>query len=174
MEPNLAVQALIRDRARLLGYLWAIVRDHHLADDLFQEVAVLAMERAAEINGEDHLLLWARKAARFKALEALRRKAFRMMSLDEDVLDALEAEWDRVNRPAGDEEADHLRFCMEQLLPRARTIVHLRFTEGLSGARVAEILNLKVASVYVSLARIYRALADCIRRRRGTAEVTHG
>ena len=31
MEPNAAVRALIRDRARLLGYIWAIVRDHHVA-----------------------------------------------------------------------------------------------------------------------------------------------
>jgi DNA-directed RNA polymerase specialized sigma24 family protein len=92
MEPNDAVRALIRDRAKLLGYIWAIVRDHHLADDLFQDVTVLAIERARDIQDEAHLLLWSRKTARYKALEVMRSKAFRMMSLDADVLELLEVD----------------------------------------------------------------------------------
>jgi RNA polymerase sigma-70 factor (ECF subfamily) len=173
MEPNGAVRALIRDRARLLGYIWSIVRDHHVADDLFQDVTVLAIERAAEIKDEGHLLLWARKAARYKALETLRSKALRMILLDEDVLDMLEANWEAKDCLSINDEADHLRDCVEQLTPRAKQIVHLRYTEGLTGTQVAEIVKLKVGSVYVSLARIYRALAECIRLRRVKAESTH-
>ena len=174
MEPNSVVRALIRDRAKLLGYTWAIVHDPHLADDIFQDVTVLAIERAAEIKDEGHLLLWSRKAAHFKALEALRAKEYRMMSLDEDVLDLLEASWQGLDSVATADEANHLRRCIEQLTPKAKEIVHLRFTEGLSGIQVAEIVKLKVASVYVSLARIYRTLADCIRQRRLDVERVHG
>jgi RNA polymerase sigma-70 factor, ECF subfamily len=94
MDANNLVRALIRDRAGLLGYIWAIVRDTHLADDVFQDVTVLAMERAAEIKDESHLLLWARRAARFKSLEALRKRTRQTIPLDEDVLELLEAEWD--------------------------------------------------------------------------------
>ena len=173
MEPNSVVRALIRDRAKLLGYVWAIVRDQHLADDIFQDVTVLAIERAGEIKDEGHLLLWSRKAARFKSLEALRAKDYRMMSLDEDVLDLLESDWPTMDSVVTTDEADHLRRCVEQLTPKAREIVHLRFTEGLSGIQVAEIVKLKVTSVYVSLARIYRSLAECIRQRWLDVERSH-
>ena len=43
MKPDALVRVLIRDRAKLLGYIWAILRDHHLADDVFQDVTVLAI-----------------------------------------------------------------------------------------------------------------------------------
>jgi DNA-directed RNA polymerase specialized sigma24 family protein len=80
MKPDSVVRVLIRDRAKLLGYIWAILRDSHLADDVFQDVTVLALEHAAEFNDDGHLLLWCRKAARFKALEILRSKPYRMMA----------------------------------------------------------------------------------------------
>ena len=67
-----AVKGLMKDRARLIAYIYAIVRDWHLAEDLFQDVSALAIEKHDRIVDSDHLLLWARKAARNKSLEALR------------------------------------------------------------------------------------------------------
>lgn len=68
---------------------------------------------------------------------------------------------------------DHLRACVDQLKPRAKEMVYLRYTERLSGIRVAEIAKMTVGSVYVSLARIHRTLQECIRLRRLKAEATH-
>ena len=174
MDPNDVVRALIRDRVRLLGYIWAVSRDPHVADDVFQDVTVLAMERADEIKDESHLALWARRAARFKALEALRKHARRTVPLDADVLELLAAEWDGDDpHPAG-EDIEHLRACMAKLSPHARTILGLRYAEEVSGARVAEVMQVKVQSVYVALARIHRALGECIRRRRAGGGAPHG
>jgi len=171
MDSNQVVRALIRDRAKLLGYAWAILRDHHAADDVFQEVTVLAMERPGEIADEAHLARWARKAARLKCLEVLRRRSKRSLPLDGDVLDLLEAEWE--DPASGEERVDHLRECVDKLSPRAREVLGMRYSLGLSGARVAELLQIKVESVYVALARIHKALGDCISRRAGP-EVAHG
>jgi RNA polymerase sigma-70 factor (ECF subfamily) len=166
VDPNSVVRLLIADRARLLGYVWAIVHDPHLADDVFQDVTVLAIERAAEIADEAHLKRWARKAARFKAFEGLRKRSPHLVPLDEDVMELLEAEWDVRDSTATAEQAEHLRACMDRLSPHARTVLKLRYAEGLSGARVAEALQIKVQSVYVALARVHRLLGDCIRQRR--------
>src|SRR5688500_7828983 len=134
MDAQDVVRALIRERAKLLGYAWAIVRDHHLADDVFQDVTVLAIQRAAEIRDAGHLLLWSRRAARFKALEALRAAARspgrRVVPLDDDVLEMLEADWADVDSLATGEEVDRLRACMEWLAGRARRVLHLRYVEG--------------------------------------------
>lgn len=172
MDSNVIVRALIRDRARLLGYIWAIVRDTHLTDDLFQDVTVLALERASEINDETHLALWARRAARFKALEALRKWRRPTVPLDADVMELLEAEWGDDPGATG-EDVEHLRACMAKLSPHARTILGLRYVEEVSGARVAEVMQVKVESVYVALARIHRALGECIRRRRAAGGALH-
>ena len=58
-----AVKGLTKDRARLIAYIYAIARDWHLAEDLFQDVSALAVEKHDRIVDADHLLLWARKAA---------------------------------------------------------------------------------------------------------------
>jgi RNA polymerase sigma-70 factor (ECF subfamily) len=171
MDSGSVARALFRDRARLLGYVTAIVRDPHLADDVSQDVTLLAMQRAGRIRDVEHLLLWARKAARYKALEALRARGAGWLHLDDDVLDALEAEWDAAHWHAADaqEQVDDLRACMQRLSPRARRILQLRYGDGLSGLQLAGTLTIGVTSVYVALSRIHRALRECIARRRGTA-----
>jgi RNA polymerase sigma-70 factor (ECF subfamily) len=174
MDSQDIVRELIRERTKLLGYIWAIVRDHHLAEDVFQDVTVLAMERAADIHGDDHLLLWARRAARYKALETLRKNARLPLALDNDVLELLEAEWAGIDSFTADEEVDHLRACIEQLTPHARRLLHLRYTAGLNGIQVAEAVNVKVSSVYTALTRIHQVLEECIRRRRHQGEGTRG
>ena len=165
MDSGSAARALFRDRARLLGYVTAIVRDPHLADDVFQDVTLLAIQRAGRIGSAEHLLLWARKTARYKAMEALRARGG-SVALDDDVLDALEAEWNGLDSQAADERVDDLRACMQRLSPRARRVLDLRYGEGLSGAQVAGMLAIGVASVYVTLSRIHKALRDCMTRRR--------
>jgi RNA polymerase sigma-70 factor (ECF subfamily) len=174
MDQNDVVRTLIRDRARLLGYVWAIARDPHLADDVFQDVTVLAMERAGEIADEKHLARWARRAARFKALEALRKRGRGAVPLADEVMDQLADGWDGDDPHAAGEDIEHLRACVQTLTPHARTLIGLRYAEEVSGARVAEVMRVKVRSVYVALARIHRALGDCVRRRREAAGVPRG
>ena len=172
MDGNSVVRALIRDRAKLLGYIWVIVRDHHVADDVFQDVTVLALEHAAQINDQEHLSRWSRKAARLKALEAVRRRGRTPLPLDDDVLEMIEGDWAAVDALAVGPEVDFLRSCLERLTPRARRILHLRYVEGLGGANLANHadVGIDLKSLYVALSRIHKALHDCITRKRVAAQ----
>jgi RNA polymerase sigma-70 factor, ECF subfamily len=174
MDSHLVVRELIQERTKLLGFIWAIVRDRHLAEDVFQDVTVLAMERAADICNREHLMLWARQAARYKSLELMRKNARPRLALDNDVLELIEAEWARGDVFTVGEEVDHLRACVEQLTPHAQRILHLRYTVGMTGIQVAGVVNVKVTSVYMALTRIHQALEDCIRRRRARGDSAHG
>jgi RNA polymerase sigma-70 factor (ECF subfamily) len=176
MDSGSAARALFRDRARLLGYVCALVRDPNLADDVFQDVTVLAIQKAGGIRDAGHLLRWARKTARYKALEALRaRGAARHVPLDDDVLEALEAEWETAGsaESAAAGQVQELRLCIERLSVRARRILQLRYTDGKNGREVADALTINVRSVYVALSRIHKALRDCMARRRAIADEPH-
>jgi RNA polymerase sigma-70 factor (ECF subfamily) len=172
MDKASVVRTLIRDRAKLLGFIWVMVRDHHAADDLFQDVTVLALEHCDEINDEHHLSVWCRKAARLKALEAVRRRQRKPAPLDDDLLQMIEDDWGAVDSITSRPEVDYLRGCVERLSPRARRVLHLRYVEGLSGARLASHadVGIEVKSLYVALSRIHRALHECITRKRLAAE----
>jgi len=172
LDVDSTVKGLMRDRAKLLAYTHAIVRDREVAEDLFQEVVSIAIQKHDEISNADHLLLWARRAARNKALESLRKKKYRPLALDREVLDLLEAPWKRLDELDSRSEMDHLRECLDKLAPKTRKVVNLKFVDGLSGIQIAETVGNEVRSVYVALTRAYRSLEECIRRRRVQAE--HG
>ena len=168
-----AIRGLMRDRAKLIGYITAIVRDRHVAEDIFQDVVALALQKHADIAGPDHLPGWSRRCARNKCLEALRRNKARVMTLDADVLDLLEAPWEQLDALDADGEMGRLRECLDKLAPRARRVVDLKFVEGLTGIQIAELVGNEVHRVYVALARAYRTLADCIQRKRPATEDSH-
>ena len=46
------VRLLMAERSRLFAYTWVIVGDVHLAEDVFQEVSLLAVEKGSEVTDE--------------------------------------------------------------------------------------------------------------------------
>ncbi len=140
------------------------MRDDHLAEDVFQEVAVLAVRKRAEIRDERHFLGWMRLASRHQALKVLRRRQHHLL-LDETLLDRLEEQWAEQDRDASADLLEALRYCLEQLSPYAQNLVKLRYAEGVSGERLAEVVDRSLNTVYVALSRIHRSLGDCIKQR---------
>ena len=45
LSETIIVRVLLAERAKLLAYIWVIVRDAHLVEDVFQEVAALAVQK---------------------------------------------------------------------------------------------------------------------------------
>ena len=172
IDQSTAVKGLMKDRARLIAYIYAIVRDWHLAEDLFQDVSALAVEKHDRIVDSAHLLLWARKAARNKSLEALSKRKYTPLTLADDVIELLDGAWLDIDRTDTDLEIDYLRSCIQKLSSRAQRVVNLKYVEGLSGVQIAELVGSKVHSVYVSLTRAHRSLESCIQKQRLRAE--HG
>ncbi len=157
------VERLLRERARLLAYIWSMVRDGQLAEDVFQEVSLLAVRKRAEINCPAALPTWLRKAARLHALAALRRVKRTETLFSNEVLDSLDQAWDEHQAEPTNVLADALQHCMARLTQRSQQIVALRYQGGLSGDQVADRLDMKVHSVYVALSRIHHALRECMK-----------
>lgn len=165
MDSDTIVGILMRERAKLFAYIWAIVCDEHLAEDVLQEVSMLAVKKQAEINNEDHLRLWVRQAARNVSRNALRKRKNQPVTLKSEVIDLMEDHWADYDAPTCSNMSSALRECLRGLTPRARRIVKLRYEEGVSGQELAEMLNQKVRSVYTTVSRIHRILADCVKLR---------
>ncbi|MEX2673502.1 MAG: sigma-70 family RNA polymerase sigma factor [Phycisphaeraceae bacterium] len=163
IDHDTIVRLLIRDRAKLLGYITAIVREDHAADDVYQEVCILAIRKRDSIESESHLLGWARQAARFTALKVLRARGRRPVLLDGDVLDLIEDDWAELDGVAALEMRDTLAHCMAKLSPRERRLLAMRYQDGLSGHTMATTLNQKTNSIYTAMGRIHRRLGACMR-----------
>ncbi len=159
------VRLLLRERSKILAFIYSIVRDHQTAEDVFQDVSVLAIDRCQEIDGESHFLGWVRNAARFKALKARQQRRAQPVQLDDDVLDLIDEGWRRLDDQSARELQDRLRRCLDRLTPNARRLVELKYVDGLQGATIAERLGRQVRSVYTALSRVHRALTHCLEGR---------
>jgi RNA polymerase sigma factor (sigma-70 family) len=163
LEKNVIVHLLLRERIRLSGSVMAIVRDTHAVDDIFQQVVLQALQTCDHFTGPEHLLAWALRAVRHRAIDLVRaRKAQR---LDDAVLDLLEEHWARssTHEIAGYVEA--LRHCLDRLPEQSRSLLRLRYEEGLPCAGVADRLHRRVCAVYQSLSRVHHRLRQCVEAR---------
>jgi RNA polymerase sigma-70 factor len=170
------VRLLIAERGKVLAYIRSIVRREHLAEDVFQDVSILAIRKQDEIQDDAHFMKWIRSAARLEALNVVRRAKVRELTLDDGVLDALEAGWARHDDDRDGQAAAALHECIATLSPGAQRIIRERYESGRSVAELAKVMNRQIDSLYVAISRIYRVLSDCITRRmngRG-AEARHG
>lgn len=174
VDHDIIVRVFLRDRTKMLAYIWSIVRDDDLADDIYQEVSVLALNKAATIHDEEHLLRWTRLAARYKAFNVLQRQQHAPVSLDNSVLDLIEDQWSEYDAYPSSEMITALRLCMNRLSPYASKLVSLRYGEGLSGQALANALNRKLRTVYMAVSRVHRSLADCVRQALADKEEIRG
>lgn len=165
VTPETILRLMLRERIRLVAYITTIVRDRHHAEDLFQDISVEALKKSDEINDEAHLLGWLRTAARFRAIDHLRRQSARPLSFAPDLAAKLDAAWEEATTEPASDQIDALRECLGEMSPRARKMVELRYEEGLAGTELAERVKRTPNAVYVALSRIHKALGECVKHR---------
>jgi RNA polymerase sigma-70 factor (ECF subfamily) len=155
------VQAVTRHQAMIKAYAYAIVRDFHLAEDVFQDVAIIVAEHWEEVPAGDGLVPWIREMARRKALEALRKQKRAAPGLSEDVL----ARLGEAFRPtAAPDIGDAMAGCLAKLARASRDILEARCGEGLDCETIAARFGRSVQSVYAIVKRARLFLAQCVDR----------
>src|SRR5262245_49010323 len=118
LEQNAIVQVLLRERIRISGSVMPIVRDAHAADDLFQEVALKALQTRDHFTEPEHVLAWALRAARHRAIDLLRAR--KVQYLDDSVLDLLEREWAQPSADMIGNRIEALQLCLQKLHKQSR------------------------------------------------------
>src|SRR5436190_2047167 len=160
------VRMLLAARTRISASAWIVVRDVQAAEDIFQNLTVKALSGATPFGMEAQLVSWAHITARHEALNWIRARKGRALSLDEAVLDLVASEWDGkdVDRKEG-RRVEALRECLATLPSGSRQILDLRYSDERSCAEIARDLGIGLDAVYQRLSRLHRAIKHCTERR---------
>jgi len=159
-----AVKRTMERRTELLAYARAIVMDWSLAEDVFQEALVVAIEKGPDLPDDAAFGRWMREVIRRIALDALARRQRAPRLMDPQLLQVLEPAWERQDAQWGGDLRQALRHCMSKLGERARLLLQERYEKRLTGNRLAERVGLTINSAYATLTRLHRALEECVRK----------
>lgn len=166
MDRDRLIREFQRDRFRLIGYLRSLVGDADLTEDLFQEVTVVVLQKAAEFEDGKDLQAWCRGIARNLVLRE-REKSARLRVFDGDrILDLVDAAYaERSGDDPVEAQRTLLRRCMELLGAGPRELLTLRYGSGLSLRQISSRMDRTEGAVQVALSRVRKWLGDCVARR---------
>jgi RNA polymerase sigma-70 factor (ECF subfamily) len=156
-------------QSALSGYIHGMIRDHHLAEDLLQDVAVQLMAKFAEYDASRSFRGWALGFAKNAVLRS--RRDFRRSRLIQNT-----ELYDRLTEAYGevaDEEnglRPHLRACLGQVKGRSREMLQMRYWRDMGLAEIADHLGMSGVAVRVAMMRVRNFLERCMRERE-TAEL---
>lgn len=161
------VQVLTRHQLMITAYARAITGDAHLAEDVYQEVAVILAQDPTRIPlADEEVAVWLRSVTRRKALET-GRQARRTPRLADDVIELVGGHFE----PGAPDGLATLReamaSCLSSLPQDQRSIIDGRYRDDLTCEAIAEQVGRSVQGVYAVLKRVRVALQDCVERRLG-------
>jgi RNA polymerase sigma-70 factor (ECF subfamily) len=155
---------VIADQMPMLSaYLRHLLTSPQDADDVMQEVCLLALEQPSVILRGDEPGAYLRGIARHLANRHHRR--YRSHRTLDELVDRT---WDEAESAAQDkpeQEVAALAACLKSLSARARQLLDQRYRDGLEAGRIGEQAGMSAEAVRMALMRARQALARCLNRR---------
>lgn len=167
VQSDIVVKVLMQQRAELIGYAWLVVGDPDVAEDVLQDVAVLAIRKCEEINDAEHLIGWLYNAIRLRGLKVCRQQRKVKQFLSVEVLELLEHTRSELPDRTESDQMSALRECINRLGSTTRKIIELRYGQNLKPNQIAEKSGKKIQTIYKTITRAHGALRDCVRERLG-------
>ena len=169
MQSKDLFEILVRENSRMLTtYLRAAGCDDATLDDVWQETMIVAWRRLEDFDRSLPFAPWLRGIAA-RVLMANRRAASRVvLTDDEESLEYLSYQYERVNQLSGDtlhEKLDALRDCVSKLNVSERECIELRFREDLMPAAMSERIGVALETVKKRLYRAKQQLQSCLERK---------
>jgi RNA polymerase sigma factor (sigma-70 family) len=161
-----ALHRLYQREARyLLGVAMRIVRDRALAEDVLHDTFIAIWSKAGDFNPtKGEARGWIYTIVRHKALNLV-RSSLRLVSADEEVIEALEAEHAVASLSNAFEiEADlgRLQGCLDRLDAAKRDSILYAYVDGCTHGEIAERLQSPLGTVKAWIKRGLASLRECM------------
>jgi RNA polymerase sigma-70 factor (ECF subfamily) len=157
------------ERHALLGFIYGMVRDLAVAEDLLQEVWIRLAEAAERGTRIGDPAKWCRGVAKNLILHYWRARRGAKVVADSELLDLAEQALNEHPDPWADRRQALLE-CIDRLPAASKRLLEMKYDQGLSFAAMAGRLHRSVDSLKMALSRLRRALLECAERRLRLAE----
>ena len=163
------VRELTSSQNSLYAYIFSLVPNRELAQEILQETNLVICEKAADYEAGTHFLTWACTIARFKVLTFRRRMAREKLAFGDELLEKLAAvdarQVDLTNPMIA------LQRCLERLPARQRELIKARYQPSVTMDTLAKNLGRAKESLAVTLHRIRQALLQCLKNAEAEGDI---
>jgi RNA polymerase sigma-70 factor, ECF subfamily len=159
------VQGLfVQQMAALRGFVVSLVSDFTLVDDILQETFITVTQKATDYQRGTNFRAWVMRIARYKTLQLLQKARPASDRFSPEVIEALCS-----HEESEDWQMEHqlrqLATCLEQLAPKAKQMVELRYQQAHRPPEIARRVGWTVDAVHVALSKARIALRDCVSKK---------
>lgn len=152
-----------RHNVRVYRFIFRIVRETALAEDLTSQVFLDVWRTADQFEGRSQVSTWLLSISRFKALTALRQRRHEDLDQEEvleiaDHADTPETSLDRSSTSA------ILRACIAKLSPAHREIINLVYYHEMSVEEVGRVIGIPQSTVKTRMFYARKQLAELLKR----------
>ena len=175
MDETPLIQQYLQLRSEFMGYLYAITRDAELAEEVYQNAAVVVIEQAEKPETIRNFRAWAKEVVRRQALHAIRAREVATKHGRPMAPELLEAVSDAFLQDESEDsvvhdEAGALKQCLDGLPEDKRELVAMRYERSSSFDEISQHVDSTPAAVQRALSRIRKTLHGCVQRRMRLAE----
>ncbi|MGB1287850.1 MAG: RNA polymerase sigma factor [Aggregatilineales bacterium] len=141
----------------LLNFLRARVNNQQLAEEVLQDVMLAAWNSASKFQEQSKVKTWLLVIARNRAINATRKKQLPVVPVD-DVFNLQTDETGPMEKAIRHDRQAVVRDAIQQLPDAQREVLVLVFYHQLTGAEVAEVMDISEGTVKSRLHRAKKAL----------------
>ncbi len=166
-----AAAEFIRERHQLGAFVYGLLRDAHLAEDVLQEVWLRLAAEMEKGTTPMNQAAWCRAVARNLILQHWERQRSAKVVTDSALLESF---LDRVENAFAEAEdtpeewsaqRKALEECVAALPERSRRLLNLKYEARASMKDIARELGQSFEAVTKALYRLRRALLECVERK---------
>jgi RNA polymerase sigma-70 factor (ECF subfamily) len=162
---KLFLRLFLQNQRRLYAYVLTLLPNRADADDVFQEASLVMWDKFDDEHPPDDFTAWGCRIAYFKVLDFCKKRQRGRVVFSQAMLERIaETAIEQSDALQLDERREALAGCLDKLNRQDRNLLALRFTEGATVGSTAVAVGRSVEAVYKALARIRRALFDCVTR----------
>lgn len=175
MNDKPLIQQYMQLRSEFMGYLYAMTRDAELAEEVYQNAAVVVIEQAEDPETILNFRAWAKEVVRRQALYAIRTREVSIRhgrATSPALLEAISTAFveDESEDSIVRDEAGALQHCLDGLSSEQRELVALRYESDTGFEEISRLVDSTPAAVQRALSRIRKTLHACVKRQLQLAE----
>jgi len=170
MTDSQLIQKYLQLRSEFMGYLYALTQDAELAEEVYQNAAVVIIEKSESDEEIHDFRAWAKEVIRRQAFHAIRSRETSRRHGRPIAPELLEAIADTLSKDHSaasfvHSEATAMQKCVDELPAEKRKLIAMRYESDASFDEISNNMNSTPAAIQRALSRIRKALHDCTKRR---------